>query len=726
MFPSTPPKIWLGSIKPFARLTSAVRSRLGIGLIVAILAGCSVIADPSIYDDWGYERFNRFQTFANRPLPDRCSDAAEDPATCSTMASDNLAVAGTIASSWVPWRINAMCRNRFSPTGDGRAPTRREVELRCLPSNDNTVRADENFIALGISGGGTKSAIFAAEAMFALDQWGMLGQTDAISSVSGGSFTAALYGLSCDPGYCDEDDRSRVRWQQPDIADRAAANLLTPLLIKRFVDLPERAVTHRTSNNVLAEAIDWRILARPDQSAHLDRSQTGFPALVRHAPDGSDRLEFRHLNPRRPNLILNAGHVGTDRQFLEAEAGIVPNARRLTDKADWTHFAFTDHYFETLLRSDLSRYPLANAVAASAAFPLIIDYATLGRFNRKGIYGNAHGIDFIHLTDGGVQDNHGLTEIRLALEDIFGVAGTRLPVDPHGLQPKRVLVMVLDSSLTDLNGVPRKNPHPLGFETALSPLRPFNVDQATSIMLATNAAQHDARLRTYFQQSVARNCDAETGPSGDNPVCAEVLRIGIERMDGYDSVLVGDAYFDCDAPEAIAELTRDPATLTLPVDKQRAEKLRQCQAMKLLRTEEAPTRLGLGNFHPQCYVEATRSAQTNFVIDSDMADCLRHAARWAVAMKMTELCLDKRFGGTPMAGSQPVSPAATLPIGIECPLPTRILPPLPRECAYAKIVNDRPWIDMPRQTAHCACVDRYNCTPEPLLGGRPNGAAAAE
>jgi hypothetical protein len=375
-------------------------------LVAAALAGCSVVADPSNHHDWGYERFNRFQSFANRPLPDRCneagcstpcSDAADDPVTCNVQHRDGLATAGTIASSAVPWRLNADCRNHYRPGGGGDAPSRKQVVDACAPGSD------ENFIALGVSGGGTKSAIFATEAMFALDQWGLLSQTDALSSVSGGSFAAALYALSCDPGFCDEGDEARVRWRQPDISERAAANLLAPMLIKRFVEIPERSVTHRTSHSVLSETIDWRILTRPDQQAHVEWSKSGFPALVRNAPDGSDRLEFRHLNPRRPNLILNAGHVSTDRQFLEAEAGIDPSARRLTDKADWTHFAFTDYYFETLLRSDLSRYPLASAVAASAAFPLLIDYATLGRFNRPHSRGNAHGIDFVHLTDGGVR-----------------------------------------------------------------------------------------------------------------------------------------------------------------------------------------------------------------------------------------------------------------------------------------------------------------------------------
>jgi hypothetical protein len=277
--------------------------------------------------------------------------------------------------------------------------------------------------------------------------------------------------------------------------------------------------------------------------------------------------------------------------------------------------------------------------------------------------------------------------------------------------------MVLDSSLIDINGVPRNDPHPLGLESAVTPLRPSNVDQATSIMLATNAAQHDARLRAYLK-SIERDCIASQGPVAETAVCAELVRIGMERMDGYGSVLVGDTYFDCAAPEAIAWLNRDPHTLSKPAHQHLEEKRRQCQVMTMLRSRQAQTTLGLGDHHPQCYVEATRSAQTNYLIDDDMATCLRHAARWAVATRMAELCLDPRFGGALQAGAG----GKILPVGISCPLPLAPLPRLPRECAYSEIVNGRPWVAMPRQTAHCGCVDRYNCQPEALLDAQAPSA----
>ena len=223
-----------------------------------------------------------------------------------------------------------------------------------------------------------------------------------------------------------------VQWQG--INDRARANLMWPFFNRRFDpgDQFMRAMSHRKSSNVLADTIDWRILGRPDsaiafpapEGLGLFSAYRGQPAIYVHnsltgpaplwfapGPNGVDKLQFRHLNPRRPNLVLNATNYSSNRQYMEVEAGVPPVTRRLTDKRDRTHFAFTDYYFEELLHADLASYPVAHAVAALAAFPATVDYITLGRFMRPGTYGNSCGIDYVHLSDGGVQDNHGLTAI---------------------------------------------------------------------------------------------------------------------------------------------------------------------------------------------------------------------------------------------------------------------------------------------------------------------------
>src|SRR5439155_11665117 len=57
---------------------------------------------------------------------------------------------------------------------------------------------DGFFVGLAISGGGSRSANFAAACMFHLQRLGLLQRVDYISSVSGGSLTAAYYCASTD------------------------------------------------------------------------------------------------------------------------------------------------------------------------------------------------------------------------------------------------------------------------------------------------------------------------------------------------------------------------------------------------------------------------------------------------------------------------------------------------------------------------------------------------
>lgn len=243
----------------------------------------------------------------------------------------------------------------------------------------------------------------------------------------------------------------------------------------------------------------------------------------------------------------------------------------------------------------------------------------------------------------------------------------------------------------------------------------LGIDRATALLIANNAAQHDAGFRDYLDHEVRRRCSEETGPEKGDAICAGELRVGFESMEAFDGALVEDGrHLRCDDPEAIKYLHADPKMLDATDAAERARQRRQCAAMAVLRTPEAKARLGIGRYHPQCYLEAVRSANTSYSIDDDMAVCLQHAARWAVAMKMVELCADRQFGGDPALADR-----KKLPIGVECPLPLRHLPPLPQECEYEKIVNKRPWTNMPRQTAHCACTDRYNCRPEDLLTGQP-------
>ena len=64
------------------------------------------------------------------------------------------------------------------------------------------------FVGVGLSGGGSRAANFGAAALLELQQLGLMDLVSAISSVSGGSLTAAYYGL-----YKDDPQR----WNEPTV-----------------------------------------------------------------------------------------------------------------------------------------------------------------------------------------------------------------------------------------------------------------------------------------------------------------------------------------------------------------------------------------------------------------------------------------------------------------------------------------------------------------------------
>ena len=75
----------------------------------------------------------------------------------------------------------------------GRRPGRPKL---ARPESHPPVDDDGYFVGLAISGGGSRSANFSAACMFQLQRLGVLQRVDYISSVSGGSLTAAYYCLT--------------------------------------------------------------------------------------------------------------------------------------------------------------------------------------------------------------------------------------------------------------------------------------------------------------------------------------------------------------------------------------------------------------------------------------------------------------------------------------------------------------------------------------------------
>ena len=250
-----------------------------------------------------------------------------------------------------------------------------------------TKNQDRLFIALAFSGGGTRAAALSYGVLKELskipipNQAGqmILGEVDIISSVSGGSFTAAYYGL---------------------FGDRI------------FEDFESKFLYRNIQGELLTEVLkpwNWARLASPYFS-RIDIAAELYDETI------FDQSTFDSLGgaEHHPYIALNATNLATGAQFT-----------------------FTQKQFD-IIGSDLDSYPVARAVAASSAFPFLLapislvnheapegydlpvdmklalksKSANTRRYlwakNRTGYHLEKEKHPYLHLMDGGLADNVGL------------------------------------------------------------------------------------------------------------------------------------------------------------------------------------------------------------------------------------------------------------------------------------------------------------------------------
>jgi len=246
--------------------------------------------------------------------------------------------------------------------------------------NVRTNQSDDIVLALAFSGGGTRAAAFAYGVLEELrdtkllkdGQRSLLNEVDVISAVSGGSVTAAAYGLYGDRVF----------------------EVLEPAFLKRNV---QRTLILQTFNPLRWPALWSSTYGRSELAADY------YDKILFH---GATFEALRTNNS--PFVVIN----GTD---------ITSGAR----------FDFTQHSFD-LLCSDVRSYPIASAVAASSAVPGALTPITLqnfagscgcdlpdwfepalaadhGRISRRAdilhSYMDVTNHQYIHVVDGGVSDN---------------------------------------------------------------------------------------------------------------------------------------------------------------------------------------------------------------------------------------------------------------------------------------------------------------------------------
>jgi NTE family protein len=278
-------------------------------------------------------------------------------------------------------------------------------------------------LLLAFSGGGTRAAALSYGVLRELrdtrvvvqgEEKRLLDEVDVISSVSGGSFTSAYYGL---------------------FGDRI------------FEDFEARFLRRNIQRKLLLELLRPRNWIRLG-SAFFHRSDLAVRLYDREIFDGATFADL--IEAKGPFIQINAA-----------------------DLAIGDRFTFFQPQFD-LICSDLSQLEVARAVAASSAVPVLFAPLTLRNYagtcgferpawldqallDRKGSlrrfraaqvaesFLDAKKRKYIHLVDGGVADNLGL---RGPLDNVILVGGIRVRLEQlGGARPSHIAVVVVNAEV---------------------------------------------------------------------------------------------------------------------------------------------------------------------------------------------------------------------------------------------------------------------------------------
>lgn len=327
-------------------------------------------------------------------------------------------------------------------------------------------RQDRITVALAFSGGGARAAAMAYGVLLELHETGiptpqgttpLLDEVDAISAVSGGSFTAAYYGL--------HGEQTFPAFEKVLLRRDVNAELL------RRVLSPLRWFTSRGRTSEAISLYDRTIF---------------------------DGARFSDLQVRNgPLVIINAS---------DFESG--------------NRFAFLQGYFD-LLCSDLLSYPVADAVAASSAVPILFEPVVLENYagctppapvakapgddspqlqqvaNALQTYGDKTARRYIHLVDGGLTDNLGLRAFQEAIDLSGGLSAFLRRIDR--MPTSHLVVISVDSSADAASG--------LGTSTR-APSLAKALDAMTDIQLH----RYNAATLELMQDSLERWTDEVSTP----------------------------------------------------------------------------------------------------------------------------------------------------------------------------------------------------------------------
>ena len=367
-----------------------------------------------------------------------------------------------------------------------------------LPADaENT---DGLFVVVAFSGGGTRAAALAYGVLEELRdtpiQWHgrtrrLLDEVDIITSVSGGSFTAAYYGLHGDGLF--DGTFQRVFLKQ-NLESEMSWSLLSPVNL-------------------------WKLAGRS-----YGRSDLAAEYYDRHIFGGATYADLAAAR-RRPWVMLNGA-----------------------DMSIGATFPFIQDQFD-LICSDLSQLPVARAVAASSAFPGLLTPLTFENYagtcgyrepswlqeaqggrrenaeravradDQRSYYAGdaARRRPYVHLVDGGVTDNIGLREV------LYSLAST----DPNwsilGLIDQRkiekLVVIVVNAAVQPENNRDRSAAVPGLVDTLLNaastPLDKYSFDTVELLDAQRDKLVEGPKIRASCAAILEQSCPGARLPGGE-------------------------------------------------------------------------------------------------------------------------------------------------------------------------------------------------------------------
>ena len=215
--------------------------------------------------------------------------------------------------------------------------------------------ADDLFIGIALSGGGSRAANLSAAVLLELDQLGILGKATAISAVSGSSLPAAYFGLY---------GRDQSHWNRDDVRTQLKKDFEIRWFWRWF--LPQKVLAYWFTNfnrsDIMKEVFDDN--------------------LFKHKT-------FGDMGGGLPRILINS-----------------------TTLTEGKRFVFSEEQFRAL-NSRIDTFPIANAVMASSAVPgafhdmTLIDHSDTKRETYE------------HVVDGGSTDNLGITTLLTMVKALY-------------------------------------------------------------------------------------------------------------------------------------------------------------------------------------------------------------------------------------------------------------------------------------------------------------------